>query len=88
VEVEEQNSKILESLNARTSTQLKIQKAVEGFSLIAISYYLIGLLKMTLEGLTALGSPFSSKVLFVLLAPLFIFTLYRLARRLKQAAQH
>jgi uncharacterized membrane-anchored protein len=88
VEVEEQNSKILESLNARTSTQLKIQKAVEGFSLIAISYYLIGLLKMTLEGLTALGSPFSSKVLFVLLAPLFMFTLYRLARRLKQAAQH
>lgn len=88
VEVEEQNSKILESLNARSSTQLKIQKAVEGFSLIAISYYLIGLLKMTLEGLTALGSPFSSKVLFALLAPLFLLTLVLLARRLKQAAQH
>jgi uncharacterized membrane-anchored protein len=88
VEVEEQNSKILESLNARSHTQLKIQKAVEGFSLIAISYYLIGLLKMTLEGLGALGSPLSSKVLFALLAPLFLLTLLLLARRLKQAARH
>ncbi|WP_255838576.1 DUF3422 family protein [Pseudomonas benzenivorans] len=51
MEVEEQNSKILESHNARTYTRLKIQQAVEGFSLIAISNYLIGLLKMTLEGL-------------------------------------
>lgn len=88
VEVEEQNSKILESLNARSNTQLKIQKAVEGFSLIAISYYLIGLLKMTLEGLGALGSPLSGKVLFALLAPLFVLTLVLMARRLKRAAQH
>jgi uncharacterized membrane-anchored protein len=88
VEVEEQNSKILESLNARSNTQLKIQKAVEGFSLIAISYYLIGLLKMTLEGLGALGSPLSGKVLFALLAPLFVLTLVLMARRLKQAARH
>lgn len=88
VEVEEQNSKILESLNARSNTQLKIQKAVEGFSLIAISYYLIGLLKMTLEGLGALGSPLSGKVLFALLAPLFLLTLVLMARRLKRAAQH
>lgn len=88
VEVEEQNSEILESLNARTSTQLKIQKAVEGFSLIAISYYLVGLLKLTLEGLAALGTPFSSKVLFAVLAPLFLLTLLLLARRLKVAARH
>jgi len=88
VEVEEQNSKILESLNARASTQLKIQKAVEGFSLIAISYYLIGLLKLTLEGLQALGTPLSSKMLFALLAPLFMLTLFMLARRLKNAARH
>ena len=77
MEVEEQNSKILASLDARTDTRLEIQQALVGFSLIAISYYLIGLLKMTLKGLGALGSPLSAKVLFALLA-----------RRLKQAARY
>ncbi|MNF07234.1 hypothetical protein D3C80_2073710 [compost metagenome] len=67
---------------------MKIQKAVEGFSLIAISYYLVGLLKLTLEGLAVLGTPFSSKVLFAVLAPLFLLTLLLLARRLKIAARH
>lgn len=71
-----------------SSAQLKIQKAVEGFSLIAISYYLAGLLKLTLRGLAALGAPFSSKVLFALLAPLFLLTLLLLARRLKIAVRH
>ncbi|MFP3441210.1 DUF3422 family protein, partial [Pantoea sp. SIMBA_133] len=38
VEIERQNYKILQSLDARASSQLKIQKAVEGLSIIVISY--------------------------------------------------
>ncbi len=55
VEVEEQNSKILAALDLRAMTQIRIQKAVEGFSIIAISYYLISVLKIIRETLSSLG---------------------------------
>ena len=40
---EMQNRKILQSLNARAAQQLHLQQAVEGLSVAAISYYVIGL---------------------------------------------
>lgn len=55
VEIEAQNSDILHSLNERASSQLKIQKAVEGLSIIVISYYLFSLFKLGLQSLAALG---------------------------------
>ena len=41
---EQQNSKILESMNARAAQQLRLQQAVEGLSVVAVSYYLAGLI--------------------------------------------
>lgn len=40
---EMQNRKILQSLNTRAAQQLHLQQAVEGLSVAAISYYVIGL---------------------------------------------
>lgn len=40
---EMQNRQILQSLNARAAQQLRLQQAVEGLSVAAISYYVIGL---------------------------------------------
>jgi len=39
-----QNRDLLESMNQRTEVQLRLQQAVEGLSVVAISYYLVGLL--------------------------------------------
>ncbi|NWD25698.1 DUF3422 domain-containing protein [Pseudomonas yamanorum] len=55
VEVEDQNAQILQSLNMRASTQIKIQKAVESLSMIATTYYLLSLLKILYEGAAKLG---------------------------------
>ena len=44
--MEEQNSEISKSLNARANAQINIQHAVEGLSIIAITYYLLNLLKL------------------------------------------
>ncbi len=52
---EQQNSKILESLNARAAQQLRLQQAVEGLSVVAISYYLVGLVSYTAKGVKAAG---------------------------------
>src|SRR5262249_56180919 len=44
VELEQQNRDLLQSMNERTRLQLRLQATVEGLSVAAISYYVIGLL--------------------------------------------
>ena len=43
VELEQQNQELLKSMNARTRLQLRLQTAVEGLSVAAITYYVVGL---------------------------------------------
>lgn len=43
VERSAQNQKLLESMDARADQQLKLQKTVEGLSVVAISYYAVSL---------------------------------------------
>jgi uncharacterized membrane-anchored protein len=43
VEVEQQNRDLLKSMNERTRLQLRLQTTVEGLSVAAISYYVVGL---------------------------------------------
>jgi len=83
VEVEEQNSSILQSLNARATTQIKIQKAVEGLSIIAISYYLLSLFKLVYEGLHQLGIGLTPREASIYLAPLVAITLGAIAYRIR-----
>ncbi|MCL6655696.1 hypothetical protein A6R70_26000 [Agrobacterium rubi] len=53
VEIESQNSIQMQTMAERAAVQIRIQRAVEGFSIIAISYYLLSLLKVLLESLKA-----------------------------------
>ena len=43
------------TLEERTRVQVHVQQAVEGFSIFAITYYTIGLIKVCLESLVGLG---------------------------------
>lgn len=43
VELEQQNQELLKSMNARTRLQLRLQTTVEGLSVAAITYYVVGL---------------------------------------------
>ncbi len=43
VELEQQNSALLSSMNRRVKLQLRMQQTVEGLSVAAISYYIVGL---------------------------------------------
>jgi uncharacterized membrane-anchored protein len=54
---EQQNRRILESLNARAAQQLRLQQAVEGLSVVAISYYSIGLIAYAGKAMKAAGVP-------------------------------
>ena len=54
---EQQNRRILQSLNTRAAQQLRLQRAVEGLSVAAISYYLAGLCNYAGKALKASGWP-------------------------------
>lgn len=88
VEIEEQNSSILRSLNERASSQLKIQKAVEGLSIIVISYYIFSLFKLGLESLGALGMAVQPHLAAAVLAPLGGLIIGFLAWRIWRVKRH
>lgn len=88
VEIEGQNYKILQSLDARASSQLKIQKAVEGLSIIVISYYIFSLMKLGLESLKALGFDIEPSVAATVIAPLGALIIAVLTWRIWKVKQH
>ncbi|MNC18076.1 hypothetical protein D3C75_659700 [compost metagenome] len=86
--MEEQNSEILKNLNARADAQIKIQHAVEGLSIIAITYYLLSLLKLGYSGLHLLGVPLSQREALVVATPLAIAILTLIVLRIKKVKEH
>jgi uncharacterized membrane-anchored protein len=49
--IENQNAQLLHSMDQSTRMQVRLQQLVEGFSVVALSYYLIGLVGYLLGGL-------------------------------------
>lgn len=52
-----QNSRLLESMDRRAKVQLRLQKAVEGLSVVAITYYAVGLIAHVMAGFPDLVAP-------------------------------
>jgi len=52
---ERQNQALLESMNRRAKAQFKLQQTVEGLSIAAITYYVVGLIGYVAKGFKALG---------------------------------
>ncbi|WP_051304625.1 DUF3422 family protein [Chitinilyticum litopenaei] len=68
--LEQQNQQLLGSMERRTALQLRLQETVEGLSVAAISYYLLGLLGYALKGLKAGGLHLNVELTSALLIPL------------------
>lgn len=66
---ERQNHKILESLNKRAAQQLRLQQAVEGLSVVAISYYFAGLCSYVGKAAKAAGLPINPDIAIGVLIP-------------------
>lgn len=63
VEIEQQKNSqaLLQAMNRRQDLQLKLQATVEGLSVAAITYYIVGLVSYLAKGAQALGWPFGSE---------------------------
>jgi len=53
---ERQNRAVLETMNRRAKLQLRLQSTVEGLSIAAVTYYLVGLIGYAIKGLS-FGGP-------------------------------
>jgi uncharacterized membrane-anchored protein len=55
IELEQQNRSLLESMNRRAKLQLRLQRTVEGLSVAAVSYYVVGLIGYLVGGVKSTG---------------------------------
>ncbi|MEM6728389.1 MAG: DUF3422 domain-containing protein [Pseudomonadota bacterium] len=86
VERQAQNQKLLESMDKRADLQLRLQKTVEGLSVVAISYYAVNLVVYALGPVTApLG--FTNVVLFGIATPLTILGVWWLVRSVRRSVE-
>ncbi len=82
VERSAQNQTLLESMDKRADLQLRLQKTVEGLSVVAISYYAVNLVLYMAEPLGEVAG-LSKLVLTALLTPLVILGVWWLVRRIR-----
>jgi uncharacterized membrane-anchored protein len=84
VEQEQQNQELLKSMNERTRLQLRRQQTVEGLSVAAVSYYLVGLIYYALQGLAKTGLIKDAQLGAAISVPLVILGVWWMVRRLKK----
>jgi uncharacterized membrane-anchored protein len=85
---EQQNRKILQSMNTRAAQQLRLQQAVEGLSVAAITYYVAGLFQYAGKGLKAVGVQINPELVTGLLIPIIAGAVWFGLRRVHQKIHH
>ena len=84
VEIEQQqsNQALLATMNNRQDLQLKLQSTVEGLSVAAITYYIVGLLSYLAKGAQSVGWPWSAESTAAAAIPLVALGVWASLRRL------
>lgn len=67
---EKQNQSILQSLDQRANLQLRLQQTVEGLSIAAITYYIVGLVYYAAKGFLPKGSEITAEFLAACAIPI------------------
>ncbi|WP_306119284.1 MULTISPECIES: DUF3422 family protein [unclassified Roseitalea] len=83
VEVEKQNRNLLQSMDRRAKLQLRLQQTVEGLSVAAVSYYIVGLFAYAVRGVSGQLPGLSADVLIALLVPITVLTIWTIVRRIR-----
>jgi len=86
VEIEQQQSSqaLLSTMNQRQDMQLKLQSTVEGLSVAAITYYIVGLVSYIAKAAGKLGWPLAPETTAALAIPIVALGVWWSLRRLHQ----
>ncbi len=87
VATEATNVKLLESMDSRAKTQLRLQRAVEGFSVFAIAYYALSLGSYPLKALEKTVPGFDATLAGGILAPVLLAIAWTTLRRFRKNAR-
>lgn len=83
VEVERQTRNLLASMNDHARAQLRLQQTVEGLSVAAVSYYVVGLVGYLAKG-GALGHVIAPDILTAASVPVAFVTVWWLVRKVRR----
>ncbi|MCO5732044.1 DUF3422 domain-containing protein [Rhizobium sp. SSA_523] len=84
VDLQKFNTELLNSMNQRAQMQLRLQQTVEGLSVAAISYYVIGLVGHLAEFAHSAGLPVEPHVLSGASVPLVLLGVWWVVRRIRK----
>jgi uncharacterized membrane-anchored protein len=84
VELERQNRDLLKSMNDRTRLQLRLQTTVEGLSVAAVSYYVVGLFHYLMEGLHQKGLTVDVTMATALFVPVAVLAIWFTVRGIRR----
>jgi uncharacterized membrane-anchored protein len=79
---EQQSIQVLESMNRRADLQLRLQQTVEGLSVAAITYYIVGLIGYFSRGLKTAGIPADPDIVMAASIPFVILFVVLATRRI------
>ena len=80
---QQQNQALLESMNRRAKTQLRLQATVEGLSVAAVTYYVVGLIGTLAKGVADWGVPMNITIVTAASIPIVAGLAYLGIRRLR-----
>lgn len=84
LQLEAQNQELLASMDQRARLQLRLQQTVEGLSVVAISYYAVGLLAYLADGAEALGAAIPLDLALALATPFVVIVAWLGLRRMRR----
>jgi uncharacterized membrane-anchored protein len=82
---EKQNQAVLESMNRRAAAQLRLQQTVEGLSVAAITYYIVGLVGYAAKGAKSAGLAVNPDLAMALSIPVVLLLGVWGLRRVRKA---
>ena len=88
VSMEGQTKDLLRSMDRRASMQLRMQKTVEGLSVVVLSYYLLGMVGYGLKAVKSTGISINVELGIGIAIPVVVTAVFFGVRRLKRLAGH
>ena len=89
ISLENQNQALLESMDRRARLQLRLQQTVEGLSIAAITYYVVGLIAYLVLGFAALNwLPINKDVVTMASIPVVVLVLVYALRAARKSLRH
>ncbi len=82
--LERQNHQLLDSMDKRAKLQLRLQQTVEGLSVVAISYYMLGLVLYGAKAAHKAGLPLEPTLAAGVALPIVVLGVWGFVRRLRR----